>query len=1007
MTAAGSSLPDALHQVSDAALWAVGLSGSNEDEAQGGDGGAQAPNSESNGKDDGAAQSGQDDGAAGQSGKTWLGSLLPGVGNHPNDPASNANDAYYHDSVGKNNDARRNDKPDKSQKSNYTSDRPKDDVLERALNRRPQPGGHRDDEQDDEHRKVDPKSVDYQHEQGEKLSASNPVDEALYSERNDEGERGRHPEAYPDQPQHEEHPAHRGPMWASRPDDAQRQKVKEMKQRRRQAHKEQRKRALKEEDGSQDDDDAGEEQRDDDAAKQPASRPPADRNASSSRFRDIFMGRGSRTSTPNVNEDERARRGLRGAFGSGPEEGEGQDAEATPAQQGEEQAESGQQQGVDQTKASEQRDSSPDDKLKKISGVMLGRDGNANGSASTSNGSADANLSRDDKWAILKQRVQATGAVAKRRAEKSRQDQRKRVMGGLDMTAELQSGVLPVILLKMALEQDESGHRRVPVLLNHLRLKVTDSVNPLHNSQAIFRIELSYADDSLKWVIYRSLGDFLALHTHYRAAALRGYVGKAVGGDGGTADGDVGLPRFPKTSLPYLRQLQSQGRMRGEEGRRMFARFQRDALEDYIIELVKRVMFRPEANRLCKFFELSALGISLATRGGFSGKQGFLRVLSKGGRKQEQSSVLSPMHWLHAQEPKWFIVRESYIAICPGPETHEIHDVFLIDGEFRIERPKRIYKQAANLAIGSRGGDEDGEKGKGKEKDDDGSREREDGRDEADREQRSKTALLTEGQWSEQETSKRNAANASVSSHTFYIINAERKLKLSAKSDRILEQFVASMERVALQSPFSRSNRFGSFAPIRLNVNAQWLIDGRDYYWEVSRALLLAKDRIMIHDWWLSPELYLRRPGQPKWRLDNILQKKAREGVKIFVILYNECVGVWQDLTSWKLTFSRTPAESRTTLRRLTRVTASRASQTFIPTSTSNARLATSRLAPSTGLTTRRCARLTRQLPSWAGEFARVKLNGDIAYHPALPQLRPLLRTLRYPCSRSRRRRRC
>ncbi|PWN28305.1 phospholipase D [Jaminaea rosea] len=880
MTAAGSSLPDALHQVSDAAAWALGLSG-NED-PKGGDGGAQAPqdgDDDDHDSDDDKPKideaKDEDGNPAGTSGKTWFGSLLPGLGNHANDPANAANDAYYHDSVG--NDSRGEEEKGKpingGQKSNVAAAGRKDDALARALHHRPQPQGHRDDEDDEEHRKVDPKSVDCQENQDVTLSSANPVDEAVQSERNDAEYRGKHPEAYPEQPQHEEHPAHRGPMWASRPDDAQRQKIKEMKQKRKQAHKEERRRARKEEDGSQVDEGEG----NDDSHDTTATRPQADRTttAGSSRFRDIFFSKAPRTAASNDDDEEHARRGLRGAFGAGASEQEEDQA------QGEEEG-GNQNDKANDSKAGDgvapQSSSGGDDKMKKISGVMLGRDGEGkelNGSAS---------LSKDDKWAILKQRVQATGAVAKRRAEKSRQDQRRRVTGGLDMTAELQSGVLPVILLKMALERDEGGHRRVPVLLNHLRLKVTDSVNPLHNSQAIFRIELSYADDVLKWVIYRSLGDFLTLHTHYRAAALRGYVGKAVGGDSGTADGDVGLPRFPKTSLPYLRQLQSQGRMRGEEGRRMFAKFQRDALEDYIIELVKRVMFRPEANRLCKFFELSALGISLATRGGFSGKQGFLRVLSKGGRKKEQSSLLSPMHWIHAQEPKWFIVRESYIAICPGPETHEIHDVFLIDGEFRIERPKRIYKQAASLAVGGRG--DDSEKGKSSEdtktgSDDDGKK-GEQGVDS------NKTALLTEGQWSEQSVSQRNGANTDVSSHTFYIMNAERKLKLSAKSYRILEQFVASIERVALHSPFSRSNRFGSFAPIRLNVNAQWLIDGRDYYWEVSRALLLAKDRIMIHDWWLSPELYLRRPGQPKWRLDNILQKKAREGVKVFVILYNE-----------------------------------------------------------------------------------------------------------------------
>lgn len=50
----------------------------------------------------------------------------------------------------------------------------------------------------------------------------------------------------------------------------------------------------------------------------------------------------------------------------------------------------------------------------------------------------------------------------------------------------------------------------------------------------------------------------------------------------------------------------------------------------------------------------------------------------------------------------------------------------------------------------------------------------------------------------------------------------------------------------------------------------------------------MAKDVIYIHDWWLSPELYLRRPpeGNQEWRLDRLLQRKAKEGVKIFVIVY-------------------------------------------------------------------------------------------------------------------------
>ncbi len=45
-----------------------------------------------------------------------------------------------------------------------------------------------------------------------------------------------------------------------------------------------------------------------------------------------------------------------------------------------------------------------------------------------------------------------------------------------------------------------------------------------------------------------------------------------------------------------------------------------------------------------------------------------------------------------------------------------------------------------------------------------------------------------------------------------------------------------------------------------------------------------------MKDWWLTPELYLRRPAayHPEWRLDRILKRKAEQGVKIYVIVYKE-----------------------------------------------------------------------------------------------------------------------
>lgn len=64
----------------------------------------------------------------------------------------------------------------------------------------------------------------------------------------------------------------------------------------------------------------------------------------------------------------------------------------------------------------------------------------------------------------------------------------------------------------------------------------------------------------------------------------------------------------------------------------------------------------------------------------------------------------------------------------------------------------------------------------------------------------------------------------------------------------------------------------------------------------VSIALERAKETIYIADWWLSPELFMRRPPyfNQEWRLDQILKRRAEAGVKIYVIVYREVeVSIW------------------------------------------------------------------------------------------------------------------
>lgn len=83
-----------------------------------------------------------------------------------------------------------------------------------------------------------------------------------------------------------------------------------------------------------------------------------------------------------------------------------------------------------------------------------------------------------------------------------------------------------------------------------------------------------------------------------------------------------------------------------------------------------------------------------------------------------------------------------------------------------------------------------------------------------------------------------------------------------------------------------------SFAPIRPNNSCKWYVDGEEYLSDVCDELLKAKHQVYITDWWMSPQLYLKRPVGPKYnqdnRLDRVLLLLAQKGVKVTVIVYNE-----------------------------------------------------------------------------------------------------------------------
>ncbi|WRT67553.1 uncharacterized protein IL334_004525 [Kwoniella shivajii] len=507
---------------------------------------------------------------------------------------------------------------------------------------------------------------------------------------------------------------------------------------------------------------------------------------------------------------------------------------------------------------------------------------NEGGSDSNQDENSPTNENAQKRWSMLRNRVlpsksTTSGSIGPGKVSALAPT----VIASLPVTTELFAGQLPVMIMKTWLDRDEDGHKAVPVLLGNLRFRVGDSVGLRPGGETgkeMFKLECEYGDGAVKW-----LRDFLSLHAHYKAANF----GTSVAGL--RASRRVEIPDFPKMSIPYLNKVRGQGKGGDKEkqkpvGKAEYAQASRDALQRYLVDLIRAVIFRPESNRLCKFFELSALTLQLAPRGGFQGKAGFLKIPGWDASRRANQPGLAPTTWAAHRKPKWFIVRDSYFVATDGPESTDFYDVFLIDSDFSIERPKRYYRTGIHLLSSH---------GPAKQLRDKGdliANAEGDNPNDIDLDNPFNRELIIssgEGKGSKGQ-SMHDEGEHHASQHTFTISNSQRRMKLVAKNARQMHQFIVSMERIAAQCIWTGRNRFDSFAPLRVNVAAQWLVDGRDYFWNLSRAINMAKDRIYIHDWWISPELYLRRPGDERYRLDNLLKRKAEDGVKIFIIIYNE-----------------------------------------------------------------------------------------------------------------------
>ncbi|CAR28854.1 ZYRO0F13486p [Zygosaccharomyces rouxii] len=273
-----------------------------------------------------------------------------------------------------------------------------------------------------------------------------------------------------------------------------------------------------------------------------------------------------------------------------------------------------------------------------------------------------------------------------------------------------------------------------------------------------------------------------------------------------------------------------------DESKPMYLRIER-----YLRLLNIALCLRPQSNRLFQFYELSPVGNLLSYEDGPQGKQGYLIIRSTArtqGWRVSHFRFNDFKEMIERHTTKWFLVRHSYIMYVSDLYSTTPLDVFLIDHKFQMRTT------GSNRNVLEDNGVED--------------------------------------EWN-QGSPKKISTNLLIT-----LENSERKLQMICKSEASLRQWTSSIKLMTKLTPWSKKHRFDSFAPVRKNVFMKYLIDGRDYFWALSEALSMAEDVIYIHDWWLSPELYMRRPvnGNQQYRIDRILKERAESGVKIFIIVY-------------------------------------------------------------------------------------------------------------------------
>ena len=141
------------------------------------------------------------------------------------------------------------------------------------------------------------------------------------------------------------------------------------------------------------------------------------------------------------------------------------------------------------------------------------------------------------------------------------------------------------------------------------------------------------------------------------------------------------------------------------------------------------------------------------------------------------------------------------------------------------------------------------------------------------------------------------------------IKNAQMTLNLRFKDFFEKEYWRTELERRRNNyAILVQSNKYNAYTNAKRFNLCQWFSDGKDYFEDLFEKLMNAKHSIYITDWWMSPEVFLKRPVYEKEYIDmaekklitrnmgprisrlmDVLNLKARQGVQVYILVYFEC----------------------------------------------------------------------------------------------------------------------